>query len=240
MKRTFLWGAAVVVVVVVVAFVAFWWSWFSAQRNTASLVTLDPEDLKLTLAWSGEVIEVPPPATIPKSITESWAYRKRVWTGNVASFKGHDEQGNSVVFSALGLGKDAQGIRHPVIPSIKILSPSGVLVKDTTYSPSQGCPDVWTLYNPDGSKRLMVWCKTSGDPPVPCIKEVTYYDPDGTGRRYVAGNPERIVWAEWEVDSKGSIQRLINGGKRELVEQYLEEHRHPTAGSPAPAQRPDL
>jgi len=228
MRRAIIWILPGTACLLVAAVFLVW-----KERNAvqaASLVVLDPSELRLTLAWNGQTIEAAPAATLPPSILNSRAYKEWQRRGHVTTLTGDDAAGNQVVASALGFIKDAQGVRRPLIPSIKVFSPNGTLINETSYS-SEGLPETWTLYDPSGRKTQSVWYRTSGLPGTPFLRHVTFFDAGGTGRQFVANNPHRIVWVEWQVDSQGDIQGKLNGGRPELADAFLEKQARQDAPS---------
>lgn len=181
-------------------------------QDVAGLVELSEADLKLKIAWDGAEYDVPPPATLPASILQSRAYRKWCSRGNVTRFTGKDEQGNEVVAQALGFLTDRSGTRHPNIPKVSVYRPNGTLLKEASYNPD-GIPVTWIIYAQDGKTELTkVWYRASGKPGTPFIREVTFYEADGTARRYVANNADQLVWIEWQLDREGNVIGKLNGG----------------------------
>jgi hypothetical protein len=221
MKRKFYFGIGVVALVLIAA-IGIWLLKWNITPEIAPLTVLDSSQLRLTLAWNGETVEVAPPAVLPQSILDSKEFRVWQRVGNATKLVGTDDKSNKVVANAVGIIIDGKGIRRPLIPSIQVFSPAGVLINETTYSPDS-FPEVWTLFGTDSKKVQKVVYRTQGKPGTPFIRSVTFFDSDEMGRQYVSDNPEQIVWAEWAVNSEGSIQRKINGGREELVAEFIKQ-----------------
>jgi len=198
-----------VVLIVVISFI------FVGSRRAdifTELGRLSESDLRLKLAWNGQEVEVPTPVEMPQSILQSRAYKRWLRRKNITVLTGLDREGNKVEVQALGFWRDESDVHHPIIPKIAVYRPDGTLLKETTYSPN-GLPDIWTIYDRDGKSKLInVWYRVSGLPGTPFIYSVTYYNPDGTARKYTANNSERVVWIEWELDENGKIIKKLNGG----------------------------
>lgn len=176
------------------------------------LTKLSEADLRLKIAWNGQELEVPPPIEMPQSILQSRAYKRWLRRKNITTLTGLDQQGNKVEVHALGFWKDKSGVHHPIIPKITVHRTDGTLFKETTYS-HNGLPDIWTIYDRDGKSKLTeVWYRTHGKPGTPFIRHVTFYNPDGTARKYSANNSQRVVWIEWELDDQGKTIKKLNGG----------------------------
>ncbi|KPL24630.1 MAG: hypothetical protein AMJ75_03240 [Phycisphaerae bacterium SM1_79] len=219
MKRIKLFYVIIAIPLLLILAAALFLKWRTPVSETASLTVLDPCELRLTLAWNGETIHAAAPATLPRSILDSEQYERWQRAGNVTELVGVDAQGNKVLAEALGFVVDAKGTRRPLVPSIKVFSPDGQLLNKTSYSPD-GLPQIWTVYDATGKKLQEVWYRLHGKPGTPFLREVTFFNPDGTGRRYVVNNPDQIAWVEWQVDSQGNIQRVVNGGRPELVDTF--------------------
>jgi hypothetical protein len=184
----------------------------SRVGSFTELVRLSESDLRLKIAWNGQEFVAPPPVEMPQSILQSRAYKRWLSRKNITTLTGLDQQGNKVEVQALGFWKDKSGVHHPIIPKITVHRPDGTLLKEATYSPD-GLPDIWTIYDRDGKSKLVeVWYRTHGKPGTPFIRHVTFYNPDGTARRYSANNSQRVVWIEWELNDKGRTIKKLNGG----------------------------
>jgi len=176
----------------------------------------------LTLAWNGETIEAAAPAALPPSILESVEYKRWLRVGDGTQLVGKDPKGNRVVATALGMVVDAKGTRRPLITSIRVFLPDGTLINETSYTP-EGLPMLWTIYDTNATKIQRVVYRTDGLPGAPFIRQVRFFSPDGTAREYRADNPEQIVWGEWALDPEGSLKGKINGGREELVAEFIKQ-----------------
>ena len=229
MKRKFYFCIGVVALIGAAAILG-WLTQGKAVPKTGGLTVLDPSQLRLTLAWNGETVEAAPPAVLPRSILDSKEFRVWQRVRNATELVGKDDKGNKIVATAIGFWKDAKGITHPTIPSLKVFSPAGALINETVYSP-EGVPVHWTVFGPDSKKVQEVDYRNTGKSGTPFIRHVTFFDSGKTGRQYVADNPERIVWAEWAVDAEGTIQGTINGGKPELAAEFIKQKEVETGGA---------
>jgi hypothetical protein len=211
-NKKVLYFVLVCVVIAVVVVLLFVMARLGQQGPVPDLTKLSESNLTLKIAWNKQEFHIPRPAEIPLDILHSRAYRRWTSRGNVTTFTGHDGQGNTVEVQALGFVRDRSSQRHPLIPRITVHRPEGTLLNETDYNPD-GIPETWTTYDQDGKTQLTkVGYRTSGKPGTPFVREVTCYRPDGTATQYVANNPDRIVWIEWELDVNGNITRKLNGG----------------------------
>lgn len=179
----------------------------NSKPKTASLSALNETQLSLTLPWNGSVVKAEPPATIPQSILSSAEYKKWERIGDTRAFVGKDASENSVHVTVAGIGIDNDGVRRPVIPSIKVFSPDDTLINETAYWVN-GYPLKWDTYSPDGHLSQKVSASFTKDTQQPFIRSITVKNKNSF-HRYESKGPKNVAWIEKEVDLDGNTIRII-------------------------------
>lgn len=164
------------------------------------------KEMAVTLAWSGEAVQIPAPVRFPEWGKQTREFRRWRNKKDVRDFTAYDLQGCKYVAHGLGFSadpKDPQGKLMPDIHAVLRYGPDGARESETSYN-FHG-PSEWSLYDKYGYRTVRLGQIGIG-------LQVDFFDEDG-GR-----------CKEWSVNRRGQIyQESIKRDGRWMVTQDLRE-----------------
>ena len=113
------------------------------------------KDMTVTLAWSGEGIQIPAPVVFPEWGKRTREYRWWKWKKSARDFTTFDLEGCKYVADGQGFGADPQdpeGKVRPIIGGVCRYGPDGTRESYTSYN-FRG-PSEWYVCDEKGKKRI--------------------------------------------------------------------------------------
>ncbi|HUT30062.1 MAG TPA: hypothetical protein VMX13_09745 [Sedimentisphaerales bacterium] len=162
------------------------WRLSTAGREAGSRL-MEVAELVLTKAWTGEVVRLPGPLTVPQWMKETREYRGILRWGSVSDLTATDPNGNTYVAHALGRERDKAGKFFVCFSSMEKRRPDGSL-ENVTLLAGDSEPFEWKILDENGNRTMSISRLSEG----------------GYTVRFFENNEDKVV-KEWEVDPEHNI-----------------------------------
>lgn len=163
-------------------------------------------EIELTLGWSGEKFKLRGPVKFPDWLREQERFKQWQEQHDIRIFRTRDDQGNYYEVECMGAVKLADGSIRELIPTIKMYRSDGTLAAMADYH-HHGWATSWGEVDETGRRWLWTTTVFAGSDEAPELREVTFFEADGTARVWQTREAGVVSWERLE-GVNGTIKTL--------------------------------